>query len=70
MTLPVVFTLVGCPACDALKGSWGEQGIEFEERRVDLKQEWMDEARRYGDVVPIVVHPDGRVEEGFPGVMG
>ena len=70
MELPVVFTLVACPACDALKSSWAEQSIEYEERRVDLRQEWMDEARTYGDVVPIVVYLDGRVEEGFPGVMG
>lgn len=70
MELPVVFTLVSCPACEALKASWAEQSIEYEERRVDLRQEWMDEAREYGDVVPIVVYPDGRVEEGFPGVMG
>ena len=42
----------------------------YEERRADLSQEIMDEARSYGDVVPIIRYPDGRVEEGFEGGIG
>jgi hypothetical protein len=49
---------------------WNSEGIEYEERRADLSQEMMDEARRHGDVVPIVVYPDGRTEEGFEGGIG
>jgi hypothetical protein len=30
-----------------------------------LSQETLDEARRYGAMVPIVVWPDGKVEQGF-----
>ena len=30
----------------------------------------MDEAREFGSVVPVIVYPDGRVEEGFNGEVG
>ena len=30
----------------------------------------LDEARKHGDMVPIVVWPDGRVEQGFEGALG
>ena len=30
----------------------------------------LDEARKFGDMVPIVVWPDGRVEQGFEGHLG
>lgn len=33
-------------------------------------QAYMDEAREYGSVVPVIVYPDGRVEEGFNGETG
>lgn len=38
------------------------KGIKFEERQVDKKQVWMDEALTYGDIVPMIIHEDGRVE--------
>jgi hypothetical protein len=41
-----------------------------EERRVESSQELLEQARTYGDVVPIVVWPDGRVEQGFEGSLG
>ena len=37
---------------------------------VDENQAYMDEAREYGSVVPVIVYPDGRVEEGFNGETG
>ena len=42
----------------------------LDERRVELSQETLDEARRYGKLVPIVVWPDGRVEQGFGDSFG
>jgi hypothetical protein len=30
----------------------------------------MDEAREYGESVPLIIHPDGTVEEGFDGEWG
>ena len=69
-TKPIVYTIRGCDACVKLTNKWDAEGIEYEERRADLSQEMMDEARGYGDVVPIIRYPDGRVEEGFEGGIG
>ena len=69
-TKPIVYTIRGCDACVKLVNKWDAEGVEYEERRADLSQEMMDEARGYGDVVPIIRYPDGRVEEGFEGGIG
>ena len=61
MTMPIVYTIQGCDACVKLLDKWNADGVEFEERRADLSQEIMDEARSYGDVVPIIRYPGGRV---------
>jgi len=37
---------------------------------VELNQATLDEARQYGKLVPIVVWPDGRVEQGFGDSFG
>ena len=69
--IPIVYTLETCGACEALRKAWGERGIEYEERCVEESQAWLDEARKYDNVVPIVVYPDGQVESGsFEGVYG
>lgn len=70
MTVPIVYTLSTCDTCEDLRSEWTRQGIAFEERTVDESQAWLDEALRYGDTVPIIVHPDGRVEIGFAGEVG
>ena len=68
--VPIVYTIQGCDACVKLTDKWNAEGVKYEERRADLSQEIMDEARSYGDVVPIIRYPDGRVEEGFEGGIG
>ena len=68
--LPIVYTLTVCPACDKLRNTWGREGIQYEERRVDQSQDTLDEALLYGDSVPIIRHPDGRIEIGFEGSVG
>ena len=68
--VPTVYTLTVCPTCDKLRAAWGQRGLAYHERRVDQSQELLDEALRYGDTVPIVVYPDGRVEVGFEGEAG
>lgn len=68
--VPVVYTIRGCGGCVKLIEKWTSQGIAFEERRVELSQATLDEARQYGVMVPIVVWPDGKVEEGFEGGLG
>jgi glutaredoxin len=70
MQTPVVYTIRGCDACVKLLKTWEAEGVRYEERRVELSQVVLDEARKYGDMVPIVVWPDGRVEQGFEGSLG
>jgi glutaredoxin len=69
-TRPVVYTIRGCDSCMKLIKKFETDGVEFEERRVELSQETMEEARRYGSIVPIIVWPDGRVEQGFGDSIG
>ena len=68
--IPIVYTLTTCPASVSLRTSWTQQGIRFEERRVDQSQVWLDEALTYSSEVPIIVYPDGRVEIGFEDEIG
>jgi len=68
--VPIVYTLTVCPACDALRAEWGKLGIEYDERRVDQSQGTLEEALDFGESVPIIVYPDGRVVEGFDGEIG
>lgn len=70
MGVPVVYTIRGCDACMKLLKKWEAEGVAYEERRVELSQAVLDEARRYGSMVPIVVWPDGRVEQGFEDSIG
>jgi glutaredoxin len=68
--LPIVYTIRGCEACVKLLEAWHAEGMAYEERRAELSQATMDEARQYGSAVPIVVWPDGRVDQGFQGYIG
>jgi len=68
--VPIVYTLTVCPACDALRAEWGKLGIEYDERMVDQSQDTLEEALDFGESVPIIVYPDGRVVEGFDGEIG
>ncbi|MDP3880552.1 MAG: glutaredoxin domain-containing protein [Dehalococcoidales bacterium] len=70
MSRPIIYTLRTCPACIEIKKDWAVRGKEFEERQVDDNQTWLDEAREYGDTVPIVVYGDGRVEVGYADMIG
>lgn len=68
--IPIVYTLHGCEACIKLLRKWDAEGVVYDERRVELRQDTLDEARKYGTLVPIVVWPDGRVEQGFGDSFG
>lgn len=68
--VPVVYTIRGCDACVKLLKKWDAEGVKYDERRVELSQSVLDEARKYGDMVPIIVWPDGKVEQGFEGHLG
>jgi glutaredoxin len=67
---PIVYTIRGCDSCVKLLQKFEADGMEFDERRVELSQATLEEARRYGSLVPIVVWPDGRVEQGFGDSIG
>jgi hypothetical protein len=68
--IPIVYTIRGCDACVKLLKKWDADGTAYEERRVETDQAILDAARRYGDMVPIVVWPDGTVEQGFEDSLG
>ena len=68
--VPIVYTVRGCNACVKLLERWNSEGVQYDERRVELSQAVLDEARRFGSLVPIVVWPDGRVEQGFGDTLG
>ena len=70
MQVPVVYTIRGCEACAKLIRKWDAEGIAYEERRVESSQAMLDQARTYGSTVPIIIWPDGRVEQGFEGSLG
>jgi glutaredoxin len=67
---PVIYTIRGCDACVKLLKKWDTEGVAYDERRVETSQSTLDEARTYGSLVPIVVWPDGRVEQGFGDSLG
>ncbi len=69
-SVPIVYTIRGCQACVKLLEKWQRESVAYDERRVELSQATLDEARRYGKLVPIVVWPDGRVEQGFGDSFG
>jgi glutaredoxin len=68
--VPIVYTIRGCDACVKLLRKWDAEHVVYEERQVELSQDVLNEARRYGDLVPIVVWPDGKVEQGFGDTIG
>ncbi len=70
MQIPVVYTIRGCDACVKLQKKWDGEGVKYDQRRVELIQATLNEARKFGDMVPIVVWPDGKVEQGFEGHLG
>lgn len=65
----IVYTLRTCNACRQLREDWSKEGILYEERQVDDNQVWLDEARKLGDQVPIIMYSDGRVEVGYKNMI-
>lgn len=70
LRLPTIYTIRGCDACVKLLKKWDAEGVAYDERRVETSQATLDQARTYGSLVPIVVWPDGRVEQGFGDSLG
>lgn len=70
MKRTVIYTISTCPACMQLKKDLTAKHIEFEEKQVDSNQSWLDEALQYGDIVPMIVHENGKVEINPTGIIG
>ena len=70
MAKTIVYTVSTCPASAKLKEDWTKEGKEFEERQVDKSQKWLDEALKYGDMVPMAVYENGKVEIGYKNMIG
>ena len=70
MSSVIIYTLRNCPTCDKARTALRERGVEFEERRVDEKPEWWDEALNYAFTVPVTIWGDGDVEIGWEGEHG
>ena len=68
--IPVVYTIRGCDACMRLLRKWDTDQVAYEERRVEFSQAVLNEAREYGSLVPIIVWPDGKVEQVFGDTIG
>jgi len=50
--VPVVYTIRGCDACMKLLQKWDAEGVAYDERRVELNQSVLDEARKYAASYP------------------
>lgn len=70
MRTSIIYTVSTCPACIKLKQDWTRQDKNYEERQVDKKQAWLDEALKFGDMVPIIVYGNGRVRVGYANMIG
>jgi len=70
MSSVIMYTLGNCPTCDRARAGLAERGVEFEERRVDEKEEWWEEALKYAFTVPVIIWDEGDVEIGWEGEHG
>lgn len=70
MSKTIIYTVSSCPASAKMREDWTSEGKDFEERQVDKSQVWLDEAVKYGDMVPIAVYTDGKVEVGYKNMIG
>lgn len=66
----IIYTLQGCPVCERAKRALREQGVAFEERRVDQDERWWEEARKYSSAVPVILWREDDVEIGWEGEHG
>jgi glutaredoxin len=66
----IVYTTTNCSACDNAVADLTADGVDFEERNVMKDKAWYDEVLKYFVMVPVLLHPDGRVEHGWKGNIG
>lgn len=68
----ILYTLSTCPTCKKAREGLLADGIAFEERVIDDSIEYQNEVEQLSQqfTVPVLVHPDGRVEVGYKGEYG
>jgi len=66
----IIYTLRDCPTCDKARAALRERGVEFEERPVDEREDWWQEATKYSTTVPVIIWGDDDVEIGWAGEQG
>ena len=66
----IMYSIPGCGTCARAKREMEEEGIDFEERNINLNDEWYQEAAKIGVTVPIFVHDDKSIEIGWRGDTG
>lgn len=68
----ILYTLSTCPTCEKARKGLKAEGIDFEERVIDDSVEFQNQVETLSNqfTVPVLVHPDGRVEVGYKGEYG
>lgn len=68
----ILYTLSTCPTCAKAREGLKAEGIDFEERVIDDSVEFQNQVETLSNqfTVPVLVHPDGRVEVGYKGEFG
>ncbi len=67
----IIYTVDGCPTVEKALEDFRLRGIEFEERNVYTRNDWLEEAEQLSPTrtVPIII-TDGKIEHGFQGKLG
>ena len=64
--LVTIFSKNSCVQCDMTKRELGKRGVEFEEKRMDLDESYLEKAKEMGYLqAPVVILPDGTHWSGF-----
>lgn len=68
----IMYSQEFCPTCVKARRVMTAEGIDFEERMLDDREDWQEEvlARTKQVTVPVFLHPDGTWEVGFRGERG
>ena len=67
-----LYSLESCPVCVKARRVLKERGIEFEDRVVDGRPDYIKDvwqASKQG-TAPVILWPDGRIEVGIDGQHG
>ena len=66
----ILYTAPNCGTSDRAREDLIAEGVDFEERDVMKDKQWFDDVLKHTIFVPLVVHPDGKIEIGWKGRVG